>query len=419
LSAGGEGTLGIPESFYRKEKNMERVRIGIVGAQFAAHLHVQNYKPLRGSKVQIVAVASRTKAKAEEFAAQYQIPAVAEDYRRLLERKDIDVVDLCVPTDLHHEFIIEAAQAGKHVICEKPLTGYFGKERPEDLVGLSVDRETMLTRAMENSRAVIRAVKENKITFGYAENWIYAPPVMKLKKLMQASRGTILDMRAEESHSGSHAAYSRRWKTSGGGALMRLGAHPVAAVLHLKHFEGLMKQGRAIRVKSVTAEVGRHTRIESFKKEPQKFLVSAWEDVEDWATMIVNFDDGSQAVVTASDGVLGGIRNTMTVYLSNAVVQVNINPNDTVVAYAPAPQVFGEEYIAEKLETKAGWNFASPDEDWVRGYPQELEDFVDCLLTGREPVSGLDLAHQTVELIYAAYLAAEKGKRVELKEKNS
>jgi predicted dehydrogenase len=370
---------------------------------------------LWGSKVQIVAVASRTKAKAEEFAAQYQIPAVVEDYRRLLERKDIDVVDLCLPTDLHHEFIIEAAQAGKHVICEKPLTGYFGKERPEDLVGLSIDRETMLTRAMENSRAVIRAVKENKITFGYAENWIYAPPVMKLKKLMQASRGTILDMRAEESHSGSHAAYSRRWKTSGGGALMRLGAHPVAAVLHLKHFEGLMKQGQPIRVKSVTAEVGRHTRIESFQKEPQKWIVSAWEDVEDWATAIVNFDDGSQAVVTASDGVLGGIRNTMTVYLSNAVVQVNINPSDTVVAYAPAAQVFGEEYIAEKLETKAGWNFASPDEDWVRGYPQELEDFVDCLLTGREPVSGLDLAVQTVEVIYAAYLAAEKGKRVELK----
>jgi predicted dehydrogenase len=195
---------------------------------------------------------------------------------------------------------------------------------------------------------------------------------------------------------------------------MRLGAHPVAAVLHLKNYEGMIKQGKAIQVKSVTAEVGQHTRIDSFKKESPKWLVSAWEDVEDWATAIVNFDDGSQAVITASDGVLGGIRNTMTVYLSNAVVQVNINPNDTVVTYAPAPQVFGEEYIAEKLETKAGWNFASPDEDWVRGYPQELEDFVDCLLTGREPVSGLDLAYQTVELIYSAYLAAEKGNRVAL-----
>ena len=56
--------------------------------------------------------------------------------------------------------------------------------------------------------------------------------------------------------------------------------------------------------------------------------------------MIMNFEDGSQAVVTASDGVLGGVRNTMTVYLSNAVVQVNINPNDTVVAYAPGPSGF-------------------------------------------------------------------------------
>jgi predicted dehydrogenase len=133
--------------------------------------------------------------------------------------------------------------------------------------------------------------------------------------------------------------------------------------------------------------------------------------------MIMNFEDGSQAVISASDGVLGGVRNTMTVYLSNAVVQVNINPSDTVVAYAPAPHIFGDEYLAEKLETKAGWNFASPDEDWVRGYPQEVEDFVDCLLTGREPISGLDLAVETVKAIYAAYLSAEKGVRVEVERK--
>ncbi|MBI5966392.1 MAG: Gfo/Idh/MocA family oxidoreductase [Deltaproteobacteria bacterium] len=394
---------------------MDLLRIGIVGAQFAARLHLQNYSRWRGSKIEILTVASRTRARAEEFARRYNIPEVCDDYRRLLDRKDIDVVDLCIPTDLHHEFVIQAAQAGKHVICEKPLTGYFGKERPEDLVGFAVDRKTMFSQAMANCEVVASALKTSKVKFCYAENWIYAPPVVKLKSLIKVSQGSILDIRAEESHSGSHAAYSRRWKTSGGGALLRLGAHPVSAVLHLKHYEGMLKQGREIQVKSVTAEVGRHTAIESFKKESQKWIVSAWEDVEDWATMIMNFEDGSQAVVTASDGVLGGVRNTMMVYLSNAVVQVNINPNDTVVAYAPSPQIFGEEYITEKLETKAGWNFASPDEDWVRGYPQELEDFVDCLLTGREPASGLDLAIDTVQAIYAAYLSAEKGMRVELK----
>jgi len=393
---------------------MAPLRIGMVGAQFAARLHLENYCPLRGSKLEITAVASRTKGKPEELARKYNIPHVADDYRALLDRKDVDAVDLCLPTDLHHEFVIQAAQAGKHVICEKPLTGYFGKDRPEDLVGQAVDRKTMLREAMTNCEKVAKAIQQHKVQFCYAENWVYAPPVAKLKKLMQVSGGTVMDIRAEESHSGSHAGYSRKWKTSGGGALLRLGAHPVSTVLHLKQYEGMLKGSKGIRLKSVTAEVGQHTRIESFKKEPQKWIVDQWEDVEDWATMIMNFEDGSQAVVSASDGVLGGVRNTMTVYLSNAVVHVNINPNDTVFAYAPAPHIFGEEYIAEKLETKAGWNFASPDEDWVRGYPQELADFADCLLTGRDPVSGLDLAVETVRAIYAAYLSAEKGMRVEL-----
>jgi len=393
---------------------MAPLRIGMVGAQFAARLHLENYRPLRGGKVEIAAIASRTRERAQELAQRFGIPAVAGDYRALLERGDVDAVDLCVPTDLHHEFVIQAARAGKHIICEKPLTGYFGKDRPEDLVGLAVDRKTMLAEALENAEKVARAVRQNRVGFCYAENWVYAPPVVKLKRLMQASRGTVMDVRAEESHSGSHAGYSRRWKTAGGGALLRLGAHPVSTVLHLKQYEGILKGAPGIRLKSVTAEVGRHTAMESFRQEPRKWIVDQWEDVEDWATMIMNFEDGSQAVISASDGVLGGVRNTMTVYLSNAVVQVNINPNDTVVAYAPAPHIFGDEYLAEKLETKAGWNFASPDEDWVRGYPQELEDFADCLLTGREPVSGLDLAVETVRAIYSAYLSAEKGARVEV-----
>ena len=247
------------------------------------------------------------------------------------------------------------------MICEKPLTGYFGKDRPEELVGLTVDRGTMFREALANCEAVAWAIRENRVKFCYAENWVYAPPVAKLKNLIKVSKGTVMDIRGEESHSGSHAAYSRKWKYAGGGALLRLGAHPVSAVLHLKAYEGKLKGEKGIGLKSVTAEVGRHTLMESFRKEPKKWIVSAWEDVEDWATMIMNFEDGSQAVVTASDGVLGGVRNTMTVYMSNAVVQMNINPSDTVVAYAPEPHIFGDEYIAEKLETKAGWNFASPD----------------------------------------------------------
>jgi predicted dehydrogenase len=394
---------------------MERVRLGMIGSQIAAHLHLNNLSKLRGLKVDVVAVASQKTENAAAFAKKFNIPDFYDDYQRILERPDIDIVDLCIPTDLHEEFSIQAAEAGKHIICEKPLTGYFGKEREEEQVGLAVRKESMLKEALKGCDRIIQAVRKNRVKFMYAENWIYAPPFIKLKSLMKVSGGTILEIRAEQGHSGSQAKYSRRWKTSGGGALMRLGSHPVGGVLHLKHYEGMLKYGRPTRPKSVMAEVGHHTKIESFKKEKKKYVVSEWEDVEDWGVIIINFEDDSKATVFTSDTVLGGVRNILNVYLSNAVVYVNINPHDVLEVYAPEPHIFGEEYIAEKLETKAGWNFPSPDDDWMKGFPQELEDFIDAVLLNREPVSGIDLARDVVEAIYAAYASAEKGMRIELR----
>jgi len=109
------------------------------------------------------------------------------------------------------------------------------------------------------------------------------------------------------------------------------------------------------------------------------------------------------------------VKNLMTAYLDNAVVQVNINPNTSLQVYAPDGQIWGDEYITEKVETKSGWQFPSPDEDWMRGYPQEMEDFVDAVREKREPLSGLLLAHETVEVIYAGYVSAQEGRRVELR----
>ena len=394
---------------------MDKVRLGMIGSQIAAHLHLNGLSKLRGGKVDVVAVASKNKDHADTFAKKFNIPDAYDDYRRILDRKDIDVVDLCVATDLHEEFSVRSAEAGKHIICEKPLTGYFGKERNEEEVGSAVKKRAMLKEALKGCDRVIQAVKKNRVKFMYAENWIYAPPLTKLKNLMRASKGTILEIRAEQGHSVSQAKYTRRWKTSGGGALMRLGSHPAGSAIHLKYYEGMLKSGRPTRPKSVMAEVGHHTKIESFTKEKKKYVVSEWEDVEDWGVMVITFEDNSNATVFASDTVLGGVRNVLNVYLSNAVVYVNMNPHDVLEVYAPEPHIFGEEYIAEKLETKAGWNFPSPDDDWMKGFPQELEDFIDAVLFDREPASGIDLARDVVETIYSAYASAEDGKRIDLR----
>ena len=130
--------------------------------------------------------------------------------------------------------------------------------------------------------------------------------------------------------------------------------------------------------------------------------------------MVIAFEDGSRGKVTVSDAGLGGLQAKIAVYMTNGVLHANMAQNTAVQAYAPDAGVFGEEYFTEKLETRAGWTFPSPDEDWFRGYPQEIRDSVDAIREDREPLAGIDLAVECIEVIYAAYLSAAEGRRVRL-----
>jgi len=379
--------------------------VGIVGARFAADLHAVNYRSLIPARVRLAAVCARTRADVETFAEHHDIPRVFTDVRQLVECPDVDVVDVCSTTDSHHEVAIAAARAGKHVIVEKPLTGFFG---PAD-----VDRGRMLDTALRNADAVLEAVAKAGVTLCYAEDFVYAPPVAKLRRLLDVSGGAIMELRAEESHSGSHAAYARRWQTAGGGALLRMGSHPVGVVLHLKHYEGEQRTGRPIRARSVLADVAQLTKLPGIAGKTPHHR-TAVEDVEDWSVALITFEDGTKATVHSNDITLGGVRNVVSAYLTSGVVHANITPNTAVVAYAPEARVWGEEYITEKVETTSGWQFPSPEEDWMRGYPQELEDFVGAISERREPLSGGLLAREVVEVIYAGYVSAAAGRRVEL-----
>src|SRR3989475_5637987 len=264
------------------------LRIGIVGARFAADLHATNYRPLRPARAALGAVCSRTPDEAARFARRHAIPRVFTDYHALVASPDVDVVDICATTDIHHEIAVAAARAGKHVIVEKPLTGAF--------CDATEPREAMLAMALANAEAVLEAVAKAGVTLCYGEDFFYAPPLAKLRRLLDASGGAILELRAEESHSGSHAAYARRWKSAGGGALLRMGSHPVGAVLHLKHWEGLRRHGRPIRARTVLADVAQLTRLPTVAQE-RRYLATKAEDVEDWAVAVITFEDGTKATV--------------------------------------------------------------------------------------------------------------------------
>jgi predicted dehydrogenase len=162
-------------------------------------------------------------------------------------------------------------------------------------------------------------------------------------------------------------------------------------------------------------EVGNLTWIEAFRREPKHYLKTDWKDVEDWGVMALTFEDGSVAEIAAGDTTLGGVHNYLEAYLSNARIRANMNPNNACVAYAPDDEIFGDEYITEKIETKGGWTFPSPEENWNQGYPQEMADFIDAIAEGREPQANLMLARDVTLVLYAAYVSAEEGRRVDLR----
>ncbi len=390
----------------------DRVGVGIVGAGFAADLHARVYGSL-GPGVELLGVASRDLEKAEAFARRAGIRSAFPDVDALLSQDDIHLVDLCIPNHRHKEYVVQAARAGKHVVCPKPLTGYFGDAGEDGPAGLT-PRARMLQAALRNADEMIEAVERHGVFLMYAENWLYAPAIDKARRLVKESGGTIFELRAEESHHGSHAPYAKTWRSAGGGALLRLGAHPIAVVLHLKHCEGVWRTGTPITAHSVRAEVGRLTAIDSFRASDHPWVVQDWADVEDWAIAVITFTDGAKGVVLASDVCLGGIKATVDVFLSNARIHCNLSRTNALEAFAPDPQVFGNEYFVEKLETKAGWSFPSLAEDWALGYVAELADFVESARTGRAPLADGLLGREVLRVIYSAYLSAEQGRAVSL-----
>ncbi len=392
---------------------MEKVKIGLVGVGFIAKIHISAYKEIE-SYAEVIGVCSRKKENAEKFAKEHGIPKVFSNFEELCANPNIDMVDVCTPTNLHDDVIICSAQNKKHVICEKPLTGYFGEDTDKELVGREIPKGYMYKKVSEKVEKIERAIKENNIKFMYGENLVYAPSIEKIKRMILSSNSSILELRAECSHSGSHATYAHLWKTSGGGSLMRLGSHPVALVLHLKHFEGIKKYGRPIKAKSVWAEIGNLTKTENFLKEEKHYVATFWKDVEDWSVVIIDFEDGTKGIIFSNDVSLGGLKNWIQVSLSKGMIYANINPNNMMVAYSPEESVWKDEYIAEKIETRAGWNFPSPDDFWTRGFPQELKDFVLAVKENREPISNFELAKETAKVLYAGYYSSEEGRKIDL-----
>jgi len=106
---------------------------------------------------------------------------------------------------------------------------------------------------------------------------------------------------------------------------------------------------------------------------------------------------------------MGGVHNWLEVVCNNHRTRCNLNPIDSLETYNPREDILQDVYLIEKLGTKQGWSHPAPDEAWQHGYPQEFQDFMESIYYNREPLSGIELARDTIAAIYAGYLSAERG----------
>jgi len=158
-----------------KPLNIGMIGYGFMGrAHSNAYVQVPHFFDTKHTPV-LKAICARDEAKAKAFAAQWGYESIETDWRKLVARKDIDAIDICVPNNLHAEIAIEAAKNGKMILCEKPLA----------------------MNAAEG-RKMVDAVEKAKVANTVWYNYRRIPAVSLAKRLVDEGRlGKIFHYRAK------------------------------------------------------------------------------------------------------------------------------------------------------------------------------------------------------------------------------
>lgn len=372
----------------------------MVGTGRGTELHINGYKRVFGVDLRCKQIMCRTQAKAEEAKAKYGFELCTISFENLLSDPEINLIDICTPPYTHADMVIKALEAGKNVICEKPLTGCFNSS----MTKVQMFHETKME--LERLEKIIRQSEKH---FMYAENFVYAPQIQRAKDILISKQNRILFIKGEESLKGSSSPVAGEWCKTGGGTLMRVGSHPLGAAIYLKQIEAKAR-GIDIRPESVICDC---TRITSTLTPYEHRAIAAQpHDVEDMCTLVIAFSDGSRCTIIANDTLLGGSRNYVELYCNDAVINCKVTLSDLLETYFPDDENLGNISLSEMLPVKTGWNKAFVADEVLRGYVAEIQDFCESVAYDRDPIANFQLAKEVTLIMYAAYASAETGKRV-------
>lgn len=239
---------------------MTNIRIGIIGVGQIGKQHIEKYSSIPGAE--LVAVCDVNLAEASRVAEHYGIPHACSDFRELLQRDDIDAVDVCLHNNFHAPVTIAALEAGKHVYCEKPIAGTYADGKA------MVDAAEVSGKQLHIQLFTLYQ-KETKAAKTLIDGGM-------LGKLYHA-RSTGFRRRNRPYVDGYGTPYFTRKETAAGGALFDMGVYHIAQILYLL--------GNP-EVETVTGKLYQETDMLQERREKSGF------DVEELGTGFVRFAGG-------------------------------------------------------------------------------------------------------------------------------
>lgn len=342
----------------------KKVGIGLIGSQFIASIHADSFKKIKDAEM--VAVISPTPGNAEKFAETHQIPNHFTNLDEMLAMDEIDMVVIGAPNFLHCEITLKAAEAGKHIVVEKPFC-----------------------LNMKEAELMIDACKEAGVKLMYAEELCFAPKYVRLKSLLdEGALGKPILLKQSEKHDGPHASHFWDVERSGGGVSMDMGCHA------FQFFRWLNGNNP---VKSVYAQMS--TTVHNDKTKG-----------DDNGIIILEFENGVTAMAEESWTKLGGMDDRAEIHGTEGVAYADILQGNSIQTYSNK----GIGYAVEKAGNTVGWSYTMYEENWNYGFPQEMEHFVDCVKNDKEPLVTGEDGKAVIEIIFAAYESAGTGRKVEL-----
>ncbi|MCL2301050.1 MAG: Gfo/Idh/MocA family oxidoreductase [Firmicutes bacterium] len=304
--------------------------------------------------------------------AQKTIPGAQEaltytDYAEMLKNPDIDVVSVCTPSGLHADMAVQALRAGKNVLVEKPMD-------------ITVDKILEIEKARQETGLKVGGIFQNR------RNAIMEP----FKKAIDEGRlGEIyaaffrVNWHRDDAYFLQNGGWRGTWAMDGGGSLMNQGVHTVDLMQWLL--------GDVESVKS-------HMRVVNHKIETEDFTQST-----------IKFKSGTVATFISTTSAYPGLGTELQVTGTDGSIHID---GDKVIAWKLKGDNMAEEE-AEMKEKFGGKNASvSADPTVVRGHSYQIQDMVDALRFGRDPMVGPMEATKAVRIINAVYESARTGAEI-------